>query len=226
MSRRLLLSLFALLLVVAPAASAQSKTKSTFQTVIDNIAAQQKKLNTIEADFRQEKQLALLAKPEISTGTFAFTKPNNVIWNYATPKPVVMLISGGMLTTYYPQLKKAERMEVRRFEDRIFKYMGAASGAIADLEKYFNIRFVEAKGAGSYTLELTPKTKMVARRVKKITIWIDRQTYLTNKFEYVEADGDLTRYTFTNVRVNRALPASRFTLNLPPGVKVEQMKLN
>ncbi len=228
MLNRLLFSSLVILTLAAPVAEARkpSATKGTFQDVIEQIGAQQKKLTSIEADFRQEKQLALLAKPEMSSGTFAFTRPNKVIWNYQSPRPVVMLISAGMLTTWYPQLNKVEKLEVKRYEDSIFKYVGAASGAIADMEKYFDISFVEGKADRFYTLELKPKTKLVAKRVRRIKIWIDRQTYLTTKFEYVEGDGDITRYEFTNIRTNRAVPPSRFVLNLPAGVKVEQMKLN
>ena len=69
--------------------------------------------------------MALLSKPEVSTGTFVFSKPNNVLWSYNAPKRVQMLITNGTLTTYYPDLNKAERIDVKRFEDRIFKYMGA-----------------------------------------------------------------------------------------------------
>ena len=71
----------------------------------------------------------------------------------------------------------------------------------------------------------TPKTKAVSKRVKRIKLWIDKNTYLTSKIEYVEGDGDITRYEFTNVRINEPVPASRFAISLPSNVKVEQMKL-
>lgn len=213
--------------LTASAAFAQAKpAPNSFEKVLKEISARQQKVSTLQAEFTQEKEMALLAKPEVSSGTFVFSKPNNVLWKYESPKPVTMLITQGMMTTYYPHLKKAERVEVKSFEDRIFKYMGAASGAIDELGKYFNVRFVESKKDPSYTLELTPKTKTVAKRVRKIRIWIDRQSYLTTKFEYVEGDGDLTRYTFRNLRINEPVPPSRFALNLPAAVRIETMKVN
>src|SRR5678816_1994885 len=112
--------------------------------------------NTLQAEFKQEKELALLSKPETSSGTFVFSKPNNVLWAYAAPKRVQMLITGGTLTTYYPELNKAERVDVKRFEDRIFKYMGA-SGAIDELAKYFDFTFTDSKSKPVYMLDLTPK---------------------------------------------------------------------
>jgi outer membrane lipoprotein carrier protein len=204
--------------VVIPAQAA------TLEQVIKKVQEQQKKTMTLQASFRQEKELALLSKPEVSTGTFTYSRPSNVLWTYDAPKRVQMVIAGGVLTTYYPELLKAERIDVKRFEDRIFRYMGA-TGAIDELARYFDFTFTDQKAKSLYVLDLTPKTKAVSKRVQRIKLWIDKTTYLTSKIEYVEGDGDITRYEFTNVRINEPVPASRFALSLPSNVKVEQMKI-
>lgn len=201
------------------------KGSGTLEHVVRRVAEEQKSTTTLQADFRQEKTLALLAEPEVSSGTFVFAQPNRVLWSYNDPRPVTMLIADGWLTTYYPELNRAEKLEVRKFEDRIFKYLGA-SGAIDELGKYFDFTFVESRTDRFYLLELEPKTRTIARRVRHIRIWIDRDTFLTTRFEYVEGDGDVTRYEFTNIRRNAPVPAARFTLSLPPSVKVEQIRLN
>jgi outer membrane lipoprotein-sorting protein len=226
MSKRFSISiLLVAALAATPLAHADSKVSGSLAKVLKEVSARQKKVDTLQADFRQEKELALLAKPEVSTGTFVYAKPSDVLWRYDAPKPVVMLISKGWLTTYYPQLNKAEKLEVKRYQDRIFRYM-AASGAIDDLGKYFDFKFIESKASPSYLLELNPKTKTLAKRVQKIRIWIDKTSYLTTKFEYVEGDGDITRYEFTNIRLNKPVPAASFELKLPAGVRIEQMKVN
>jgi outer membrane lipoprotein-sorting protein len=207
-----------------PLSAAKKAPPITLEEVIKRVQAQQKGTRTLQASFRQEKEMALLAAPEVSTGTFVFSKPSNVLWVYEAPKRVQMLIANGAMTTYYLDLNKAETIDIRKFEDRIFKYMGA-SGAIDELARYFDFTFTDNAAAATWVLDLTPKNRAVAKRVKRIKIWIDRQTYLTTKFEYVEADGDVTRYSFSDVRVNQPVPEARFTLALPPTVKVEQMKI-
>jgi outer membrane lipoprotein-sorting protein len=210
--------------IVPSLAARQKIDPNSLESVVKKVQDQQKKTTTLQADFRQEKELALLSKPEASTGTFVFSKPNNVLWVYDAPKRVQMLIANGVLTTYYPDLNKAETLDVTRFQDRIFKYMGA-SGTIDELGRYFDFTFTDNAANPFFLLDLTPKTRVVAKRLKHIRIWIDKQTYLTSKFEYTEGDGDITRYEFTNIRINQPIAQSRFTLNLPPGVRVEQMKL-
>jgi chaperone LolA len=210
--------------LTAAAAPLQAAAPVTLADVVKKLQEQQKKTATLQADFRQEKELALLAKPEVSTGKFTFSRPNNVLWSYDAPKRVQMVISGGTLTTYYPDLAKAEKIDVKRFEDRIFKYMGA-SGAIDELARYFDFTFTNTPSKPDYVLDLKPKTRTVAKRVQRIKLWIDKQNFLTSKIEYVEGDGDITRYEFKNIKLNEPVPASRFALSLPANVRVETMKL-
>lgn len=210
----------AIVLGAAPLAAAPV----TLAQVIKKVQEQQKKTSTLQADFRQEKELALLAKPEVSTGKFTFSRPSNVLWTYEAPKRVQMVIADGVLTTWYPELGKAERIDVKKFEDRIFKYMGA-TGAIDELARYFDFTFTDSKSKPVYVLDLTPKNKAVAKRVQRIKLFIDKSTYMTSRIEYVEGDGDITRYEFTNMRINEPVPSSRFALNMPANVRVEQMKI-
>ena len=209
---------------VLAAAPLRAAGPVTLDTVIKRVQEQQRKTTTLQANFRQEKELALLAKPEVSTGTFTYSRPSNVLWTYTTPKRVQMVIADGYLTTYYPELAKAERIDVKRFEDRIFKYMGA-TGAIDELARYFDFTFTDSKSKPVFVLDLTPKNRAVSKRVQRIKLWIDKSTYLTSKIEYVEGDGDITRYEFTNVRINESVPPSKFALTLPSTVRVETMKI-
>ena len=210
--------------LAAPVFAAKKPEPITIEQVVKKVQEQQQKTNTLQAEFRQEKELALLSKPDVSTGMFVYSKPNSVLWSYDAPKRVTMLISKGTLTTYYPDLNKAETVDVKRFQDRIFKYVGM-SGAIDELARYFDFTFTDNAANPSYLLDLTPKSKVVASHVRHIRIAIDKQTFLTNKIEYVEGDGDTTRYEFKNIRINQPIEESRFTIKMPSNVRLEQMKL-
>jgi outer membrane lipoprotein-sorting protein len=224
MSKRSFSATALCLAVLAASLPMRAAGPVTLETVIKKVQEQQKKTDTLQADFRQEKELALLAKPEVSTGKFLYSRPNNVLWTYDAPKRVQMVIANGTLTTYYQDLGKAEQIDVKRFEDRIFKYMGA-TGAIDELARYFDFTFKDSKSKPVYTLDLKPKNRAVEKRVRSIKLEIDKQTFLTTKIEYVEGDGDITRYEFSRIRINEPVPPSRFALQLPSSVKVEQMKV-
>lgn len=211
-------------LLTVPLLAAEKAAPVSLESVIRKVQDQQKKMQTLQAGFRQEKVLALLSEPEVSSGRFAFSRPNNVLWSYDSPRRVEMLIANGTMTTWFPDLNRAERVDMRRFEGRFFKYMGA-SWTIDELIRYFDFTFTDTSTNPFWVLDLKPKTRAVARRVRSIRIWIEKETYLTSKFEYVEGDGDITRYEFTDIRINQPIAQARFTLDLPANVKIEQMKI-
>ncbi len=216
----ILLSLSLSTLIAAPLLAGGVRG-TEIERVLREVAVAQKKVHTLEASFRQEKTSGLLAAPEVSFGTFVFSRPNRAVWRYEKPKAIEMLVSDGWLTTWYPELNRAERMEVKRFEERIFRYLGATTGAIADLDAYFDFRLVNVKAKPFYTLILTPKGERVARRVRRIEVNVDRNTYLTTSLDYTEGDGDRTRYDFSSIRVNEPVSQNRLKLSLPSTVKVE-----
>lgn len=227
MFARIATTAVAVALIVAPLAGAPARRAAavSLEDVLRETSERQKNVSTLQAEFTQEKRMALMVGPQKSSGRFTYSKPDKVVWTYSAPSPVTMLIADGWLTTYYPELRKAEKLEISKYQDRIFRYM-AAPGSLDELRKYFDFTFRQSKSQPVYTLELLPKTKTLEKRVKKITIWIDRETYLTTSFEYVDGQGDLTRYEFTNIRINQPVAPSAFNLELPPGVRVEQVKLN
>src|SRR3712207_3105478 len=108
MSKKALMMAAACVVAATVVSPARAASAVTLETVVKKIQEQQKKTTSLQADFRQEKELALLSKPEVSTGSFIFSKPSNVLWNYDAPKRVQMVIAGGVMTTYYPDLRKAE----------------------------------------------------------------------------------------------------------------------
>lgn len=226
MLRRLLPLSILLVAGLAAGADVSAIRGTEIERVLREISAAQQNVQTLQADFRQEKSMSLLAGADVSTGSFVFSRPNRVLWDYREPKKLEMLISEGWLTTYYPELGRAERVEVRRFEERIFRYLGAAAGALDELERYFDFRLVDTKSSPNYTLELTPKSARIAKRVRRIKVWIDRQSYLTTALEYEEGDGDLTSWEFTDLRVNQPVPESRFQLSLPSNVRIDTLSLS
>jgi outer membrane lipoprotein-sorting protein len=57
-------------------------------------------------------------------------------------------------------------------------------------------------------------------------LWVDPVTYLPVRLRYVEADGDVTDYEFSDFRVNTEIPAERFELDIPSGVEVRTIDLD
>lgn len=194
--------------------------------LVERIKQEQGKVKTLEAKFTQRQESEFLVAPEESKGLFSYQAPDRVRWEYASPKPVTLVINGKTMTTWYRDLARAEEMKIGRYSERVLKYLGA-SGSIESLLEYFDVRAAfPTDGKTPFRLEMTPRYNRVAKRLKALTIWIDAERYLPIKLKYVSGDGAVTEYSFEEVKVNSTLPGDRFELKLPDSVKVKVIDLD
>ena len=227
MTRRALL---ALSLLVCSQALAQEPLPPGLHGVeklaalVRRVSQVQASLATLSADFEQTRTSHLLAAPSVSRGRFYFRAPDSVRWEYDAPREMTVLITGGVAITYRPAEKRAERIEIGRAQRRVFRFISAAE-PLDKLMQHFTFVFHDPLGEGNYLLELKPAALMMKKRLRSVTIEIDRTTYLPIKVSYTEADGDSTAYSFSNVRLNQPQPPDLFTLSIPPDVQVVQIKL-
>lgn len=195
------------------------------QVLLDRVKYEQKQLETLEADFRQEKSSEFLAAPETSTGTFAYARPDRVRWEYAAPKPISLVIDGELMTTWYRDLGRAEKVKVGRVSNQVFQYLNA-SGSLESLLTYFSVTYAPPAPGAAYELLLRPRYARIAKRLSSMTLWVDRSLYLPVRVRYVEPGGDTTEYRLENLRANRGIPVERFRLALPPEVEVREIDLD
>jgi outer membrane lipoprotein carrier protein len=192
--------------------------------LVRRVSQVQTSLATLNADFEQTRTSHLLAAPSVSHGRFYFRAPDSVRWEYDAPREMIVLITGGVAITYRPAEKRAERIEVGRAQRRVFRFISATE-PLDKLMQHFTFVFHDPLGDGNYLLELRPAALMMKKRLRSVTIEIERATYLPIKVSYTEADGDSTAYSFSNVRLNQPQPPDLFTLTMPPDVQVVRIKL-
>lgn len=235
LSSALLLSLLLSPFLSSPAGAAAKKPDplapglsgfESLSALLERVRVEQKSLKTMEARFVQKQESSLLAKPEESTGTFSYAAPNRVRWEYTAPNPISVVIDGEEMTTWYRDLKRADKLKIGRYSNQVFKYLGA-SGSLQTLLDYFKVNYTKpAKAGDPYRLELIPKFERITRRLKGMTLWVDGERFLPTRLRYVEAGGDTVEYAFKDVKVNSAIPNDRFVLKLPNGVETRVIDLD
>ncbi len=185
--------------------------------LIEGVVAQQRSLQSLRADFVQLKSSAMLLEPVRSTGEFCYLAPDRVRWDYHQPEAMVVLFTDDFVTTYYPGHHQAEQVKVSG-HDRRFVRVLAGTLPMDDLTSYFRIRLEDPGPPGPYRLRLTPHRKSLSKRLDSLQLEVDRDLLLPVVVEYIEADGDRTRYEFSRLERDPVLEVSRFRLELGPGV--------
>jgi len=183
----------------------------------------QRETTSLVAGFTEKKELKLLARPVLSRGEFYYNRPNQVRWEYLEPDRKVFVITEDMYIAYYPALKRAEEVPIKKFVGkRLFRFLGLGQ-SIDELGKYYEFRLApQSDLKDTHLLILVPRKKKLAERVAEMKIWVDATTFLPRQLQYVESDGDSTLLAFQEIRTNVAVAAGRFRLDLPKDVVVSE----
>lgn len=190
-----LLALFALSLPAAEAATEPPQ-------LLDRLVTQLSEPAVVRAEFVQEKQVAVLARPLASRGRITVSRRDGVIWQLEAP--IRMSIAFG--ETKIVEVDAEGRRRVRGIGEnraqaevgRIFKGLLAAD--MASLRRYFQ---VDAEGdLQSWRIRLTPRSPEVARFIKVMQL-TGRGHIEGIRIE--EASGDATSIRLRNVETAATL---------------------
>src|SRR5882672_1688284 len=195
----------------------------TLARILDQWDRKQQESVTLVASFTERKELKLLAKPVVSHGELYYSRPNHVRWEYKEPDHKVYVITEDMYTAYFPALKRAEEVPIKKFlGKRMFRFL-AVGQRIGDLARYYDFRLApQSDVKGTHLLLLTPRSRTVRDHVAEMKIWVDETTGLPRQLQYFEPDGDTTLLAFEDMRTNVEVAADMYKITLPSDVVVSQ----
>jgi outer membrane lipoprotein-sorting protein len=154
--------------------------------VLAQIAARMVKTPIVQGDFRQQKQIKVLRKPLVSTGTFTYDQNKGVIWKTLTPVASLLLVNEAKLLT-----GQGEQTVPAAF-GKVFKAM--LGGDLAALTDSFNAKGTEQQN--SWLLELTPKDDLLKKVIAAIKLSGDTEL---RELEIQETSGNVSRIAFDNI---------------------------
>jgi outer membrane lipoprotein-sorting protein len=181
----------------------------------------QQGVRSLRADFTQTTVNPLFKEPMKARGRFYMSKPDSVLWEYTSPEAMKFAIASGEYVGYFPGRKKAERRDVHRWTEQIFRFF-AVGQAAAELKKFYDITLHDPGPdmKGTYLLVLDPTKRRVKKRVEEVRFWVDATTYLPAKVAYVNKEGNARTIVFQNVELNPDLSASLFNVPIPKDVTI------
>jgi len=190
--------------------------------LIQRVVERQRTLHTLEAEFVQLKESALLLEAVESTGVFLFRAPDLVRWDYRRPDSMVVLFAEDTVTTYHPAQARAQKIKVSQKQRRFVRVL-AGTQPLDDLTSHFSITLADPGGQAHYRLTLRPVGNILSKKLLSVEIEVDRKLFLPVIIKYNEADGDRTRYEFKKMVINPEIDDSRFSLELGADVKLETL---
>ncbi len=193
----------------------------TLDQVLARFDQVQGQIRTLSAEFVQTTRSPLLNDPIVAKGRFYLTKPDSVLWEYSAPEPMRFAVADGKYTGYFPERRKAEKRDIKRWSEQLFRFFGVGQGS-KELEKFYEIALGEREGAedGAYLLVLSPKKRRVRKRFDEVRLWVDTTSLLPVRIEYVGKDGNEREIRLLNTRFNPDLAAGLYDVAIPDGVPI------
>jgi outer membrane lipoprotein-sorting protein len=172
-------------------------------------AAASQKINSIKADFQQEKNLSMLSDKIISKGKFWFKKENKVRMEYTQPFQYLMILNNNNIYIKDGQKENKIAASSNKLFQQVNKIVVDCVRGTAFSNTDFKVNVFESKT--TYLIELTPVAKNLQQIFKSINVITDKKDYSVNTIVMNEVSGDNTTIHFINKEINTNLNDALFT---------------
>lgn len=166
------------------------------------------KVQTINSDFKQEKNLAAITEKITSSGKFWFKRNNKVRLDYTSPFLYKLIINEDKI--YIQDDQRENRINVK--SNKLFQQINriivdCIQGSILESKDFKTFVFESDK---QFLLEMKPASKQLGELFSSIVLIVNRNDYSVEVLKLNEAMGDNTVMFFTNKNINAPVPDNVF----------------
>lgn len=158
--------LFCLVAVLAPAVHADP-------TALHDWLKRQASIQSLQADFTQERKLPSLKEPVSTPGKFAFSKPGRIRWQLGVPAATLVVSNGSEILLIDHSTKTARRVKADSPQAARYSMLsGKGFQSIEDFHALFEVTAHRVEsGIHQYTLK--PKERRMRSQVPWVFLDID-----------------------------------------------------
>ena len=171
----------------------------------------QKSLQSLDAEFVQERKLPSLKKPITTPGRMRMVRPGKLLWELGTPVKTMAVSDGATMTLLDVTKKRGKKIEAGSPEAKQFTLLSDESFRdLASFQQAFEL--VESRQSdGIYQLTVRPKDKAMRKHVSWMFMDIDTRTQELRALDLEMDDKTRIRTVFSNAKINPKLDSALFT---------------
>jgi outer membrane lipoprotein carrier protein len=182
---------------------------------VDALAKQLADIETLSADFVQERRDAKGQVRRESSGTFTLKRPGQFFWRYETPYVQELIANDGTLWVYEPDLRQASRSPLSATDGAPIAIL-TGERPVTEL---FRVRYLESEGGLSWFV-LRPRGEQGDFR--EVLLGVDEQGI--REMRFIDQLDQTTRVSFESRRFNQSVDESMFRFEAPDGVDVVEAR--
>lgn len=174
-----------------------------------HFAAASQKILSIESDFTQVKNLAMLKDKITSKGNFYYKRANKVRIEYTKPYSYLMVLNNN-------DMKVKDEHKTSNYNTRSNKMMQSINNIMLDCMRgtvYDNKEFATSvfENPKEYLLIMLPTTSVMKKMFSKIEVYLDKTDYNVVRLNMIENGGDNSLMSFTNRVMNKNIADALFS---------------
>lgn len=170
-------------------------------------------IRTVQADFRQEKELAVFSRPLVLEGRLRLEIPGRLAWHVDTPLRYALVIDGDVMKQWDEETGKIEQTSMsghpvlRVVDEQLRSWF---SGRYASLQADYEARVVEAQ---PLELEFIPRASSPARRmIARVVVNLREDRRYVSRIRIEDSGGDATTLTFARTVLNEPIDEGAWAL--------------
>jgi outer membrane lipoprotein-sorting protein len=161
-------------------------------------------VHAVASEFRQERRLAMLKEPVISSGRFNYEKPDKLRWEFLSPDPSGFLVNGKLAKQWKGKNNPPEAFDlqlnpvIQLIVDQLLAWTKAD---FAWIEQRYTVSVVKEN---PISLKLVPRSSKEKQYIDHILVSFEGETHYSNAVDIIEKGGDSTRIRFFNMIINNS----------------------
>jgi len=193
----------------------------SIKSIVEKFDAAQAKVDTLQAPFTLTITRTMLKSPVVSKGTFYLSGSKCANFTFSPPDGLVIHVAPKTVISYSPSEKRAETLKTRLVKTPNRKAM-AMGRQLSYFSDFFKMEVSEPKDfPGALLVTLKPRSLSFKKHIQVVQIWIDRETYLPKRVNWVERGGDSWLIELGQLTINHAIPASVTNFSVPAGTAMK-----
>lgn len=169
-------------------------------------------VKTLRCNFKEEKRISFLDDVQKSTGIMFFKAKNSLRWEYKIPDSYIFILHNQKI--YLKNAKGTSHFNTN--SNKILKtisqlIIGTINGESLKNNRDFQIDYYTS--SKEYLIVLTPIDKNIKKFLSSIELYLDNSTFLATQMVMNEQSGDVTKFSFSNVKKNETIDNNLFILN-------------
>lgn len=198
-----------------PVGSSSPAMSKDLRSLVERMQTFYQQTDDFTADFNQVYAYKAFNRTQHASGRVIFKKPAKMRWDYQSPSPKTLVLSGDNAYAYEPDAKTLTKTSFSSSDLSTSLTFLWGRGKLTD---EFSIKEEPCKTCKGQLLLLTPLK--AETRFKEIRLEVDPTSAQVLKSIVTDTDGSENAISFSNLRRNTGKMDKDFAINPPDGTEI------